>query len=91
MTAVVNPIRDLFLKHKVHKHLGIALLHKHFPIQPTERLLDCRNISALWDIGNNTDAVTRKYESLILPHLFRLVQEKFVLYELNFSDAKSPR
>ncbi|KAI9763349.1 MAG: hypothetical protein M1839_006518, partial [Geoglossum umbratile] len=91
ITAVVNPIRDLFLKHKVHKHLGIALLHKHFPIRPTERLVDCRSISAPWDIGDDTNADTRKYESLILPRSFRLVKEKFVPYEFDFSDADLPR
>jgi hypothetical protein len=90
ITAVVNPIRDLFLKHKVHKHLGIALLHKHFPIRPTERLVDCRSISAPWDIGDDTNAVTRKYESFILPRSFRVVKEKFVPYEFDFSDADSP-
>lgn len=89
-TAVVGPIRDLFLKHKVHKQLGIALLHKHFPIQPTERLVDCRNISAPWDFGNVGATITHKYNSLILPRSFRLDQGEFVPYEFDFSNADSP-
>lgn len=89
-TAVVGPIRNLFLKHKVHKQLGIALLHKHFPIRPTERLVDYRNISAPWDMGNASDAVTHKYDGVILPRSFRVDQGKFVPYEFDFSDADSP-
>ncbi|SPO05320.1 uncharacterized protein DNG_08007 [Cephalotrichum gorgonifer] len=86
-TAILGPIRDLFLKHKVHKQLGIALLHKHFPIQPTERLVDCRNISAPWDVGDDTEAITQKYDNFILPRSFRLSQGKFVPYEFDFSDT----
>ncbi|KAM6514116.1 hypothetical protein FALCPG4_015278 [Fusarium falciforme] len=89
-TAIVGPIRDLFLKNKVHEHLGIALLHKHFPIRPTERLVDCRNISAPWDMGDDTDAVTRKYDSLIQPRSFRLIQGELVPYEFELSDANLP-
>lgn len=89
-TAVRGSIRDLFLKHKAYKHLGIALLHKHFSIRPTERLVDCRSISAPWDVGNETDTSIRKYDSFILPRSFRLIQGKFVPYEFDFSDVDSP-
>lgn len=90
MAAVSGPIRKLFLKHKIHKHLGIALLHRHFSIQPKARLVDCRNISTPWDMGNDTASVIRKYDGLVLPRSFRLIGGSFVPYEFEFFDTEPP-
>ncbi|OTA93918.1 hypothetical protein M434DRAFT_30424 [Hypoxylon sp. CO27-5] len=87
--TLLGPIRDLFLKYKVHKHLGIILLHKHFPIKPTQRLVDCRNISAAWEIGDDDNAVVSKYDNFILPRSFRLLHGEFVPYEFEFSETDS--
>ncbi|KAF2261487.1 hypothetical protein CC78DRAFT_607690 [Lojkania enalia] len=88
--SVVGPIRDLFLKHKVNKQFGIVLLHKHFPIQPTKRLVDYRNISSPWDVSHDTQAVTTKYNGFIVPRSFRFLEEKLVPFEFEFSDLNSP-
>jgi len=91
MASIKSSIRNLFLKHGVYKELGISLLHKHFTIKPTERLVDFRNISAPWTIGDddaNDAIITHKHDGLILPRSFRLVDEgKLVPYEFDFSDT----
>jgi hypothetical protein len=89
--AALGPVRDLFLKHKVCDDVGIVLLHNHFRIRPTERLVDFRNISAPWDVGNDTDAVVSKYGRLVLPRSFRLFRGAFMPYEFEFSDETWPR
>lgn len=93
--AIVGPISELFLAHQVHQQFGIGLLHKHFPIKPTERLVDYRNISAPWDLGeeegdsSSSNGVTTKYEGVITPRSWRLLDGKFVPYEFEFSDEAS--
>ncbi|KAJ4308778.1 hypothetical protein N0V84_011894 [Fusarium piperis] len=51
---------DIFLRHKVNEIYGIALLHKHFQIQSTERLVDIRNVSSPWEAGGDTSSVLKK-------------------------------
>lgn len=53
--AILGPISELFLAHQVHEQFGIGFLHKHFHIKPTERLVDYRNISAPWSLGEEDD------------------------------------
>ncbi|KAK3897893.1 hypothetical protein C8A05DRAFT_19431, partial [Staphylotrichum tortipilum] len=74
----------------LHKDLGIALLHKHFSILPTERLVDSRNMSAPWDMSHDTNATAHKYEGVVWPRSFRLNERGFVPYEFGFSDAELP-
>ncbi|KAI0107508.1 hypothetical protein GGR51DRAFT_515735 [Nemania sp. FL0031] len=85
MTKVVGPIRDLFLRHRVHTELGLSLLHKHFPIGPTQRLVDCRNVAAAWDVGDDLNAITNKHGNSIVPRSFQLAQGKWVPYEFDFT------
>ncbi|KAK4148712.1 hypothetical protein C8A00DRAFT_47511 [Chaetomidium leptoderma] len=90
LTTVMGPIRDLFLRYNVNKDLGIALLHKHFPILPKHRLVDSRNMSAPWDMSHGTNAIAHKYDGVVWPRSFRLNERLFVPYEFGFSDAEFP-
>lgn len=55
INTVLGTICALFLAHQVHKQFGIGLLHKHFPIKETERLVDFRNIAAAWDMDHDSE------------------------------------
>ncbi|KIM41075.1 hypothetical protein M413DRAFT_28156 [Hebeloma cylindrosporum] len=43
----------LFLKHGIEEKFGLGLLHRHFDMEPSERLVELNNISTPWD---ETDA-----------------------------------
>ncbi|KAK5637374.1 hypothetical protein RRF57_013086 [Xylaria bambusicola] len=92
MVKVAGRIRDLFLRYRVYTELGLVLLHKHFPIAPTQRLVDCRNIAAVWDVGDDLSAVAYKSGNSIVPRSFRLLRGKFVPYEFDFTKpSKQPQ
>ncbi|KAH7019807.1 hypothetical protein EDB80DRAFT_820410 [Ilyonectria destructans] len=88
-SIITGPIRDIFLRHKVNKIYGVALLHKHFQIQPTERLVDIRNVSSPWETGGDTDPVLKKYNGVIVPRSLRFLNGDLLPYEFDFSAEKS--
>lgn len=89
MEIIAGAIRDIFLRHDAHRSYGVALLHKHFPIQPTERLVDIRNVSSPWETGDTTSATVVKYEGRIVPRSLRFVGEHVQPYEFEYS-AREP-
>lgn len=80
-------MRQLFLNSGVHDRFDVSLLHKHFPIQENERLVDCRNISGPWTVDDNRDPVVPKYEGFIKPCTFRVFEGQFIPYEFDFADS----
>lgn len=68
----------------MHEHYGVSLLHKHFPMEMNQRLVDYRNISAPWTV-NDKNAVVSKYEGFIVPRSFRFFDRKLTPFEFEFS------
>lgn len=44
---LLGPIRQLFLDRSLYYKYRISLLHKHFPIQATEHLVDYHHVASL--------------------------------------------
>lgn len=86
---LTGPVRKYFLDHAAHKQYGVVLLHKHFPIEDAERLVECRHSSAAWKVGTEMDVVPQ-YEGLITPRSFRLHKGAAVPYEFAYS-TEAPR
>ncbi|KAI1325827.1 hypothetical protein F5Y16DRAFT_411223 [Xylariaceae sp. FL0255] len=87
---ITSHIRDIFLRYNAYKIYGVALLHKHFAILPTQRLVDIRNVSLPWELGSDTSLELRKYDSRITPRSLRFLGEYVQLYEFDFSTRESP-
>jgi hypothetical protein len=88
--AIIDgPIRDLFLSHRVHEEYGIALLHRHFPMEESKRLVEYHNVSTPWETGGDTSVVTAKYDGFIVPRSFRYREDCFQPYEFGFSTTNS--
>ena len=66
-----SSIRPLFLHSNLYEKYGVSLLHKHFSMGPTERLVEFHNTSTPWSIGENkTDATLRYHDGYIVPRMF---------------------
>ncbi|KAK3318232.1 hypothetical protein B0H66DRAFT_532742 [Apodospora peruviana] len=85
VSTIAGPIRQLFLDHGVHERFGIALLHKHMDIAPTERLVKYRHTSVPWKVGNTNVSIVDKYEGKVLPRSFRFMDGNLVRYEFKYS------
>jgi hypothetical protein len=48
---LLGPIRQLFLDRGLYHKYEISLLHKHFPIQATERLVDYHHVASPWMVA----------------------------------------
>ncbi|KAH8878716.1 hypothetical protein GQ53DRAFT_81783, partial [Thozetella sp. PMI_491] len=48
---VATAVRELFVRHEVDRTFGLALLHRHFELQPGERLVDYGGTSVPWHLG----------------------------------------
>ncbi|KAF1351771.1 hypothetical protein EJ07DRAFT_136915 [Lizonia empirigonia] len=81
-----GPIRQYFLEHAAHEEYGIALLHKHFPISDTERLVDYSHSSTAWKVDQKMDVVP-VYQGQIVPRSYRLYKGTTVAYEFAYSEA----
>jgi len=87
---LTGPVRQFFLDHTAYKQYGIALLHKHFPINDAERLVEYRHSSTAWKVGHEQMDVVPQYEGLIAPRSFRLYKGAAVPYEFAYS-KETPR
>lgn len=83
---LVTTIRQLFVDFGVCKQYGVALLHKHFPLTPTERLVEPYHTSTAWNIDDtNVElAVVPKYEGLIIPRSYMFRDGSTFPYEFSF-------
>jgi hypothetical protein len=84
---LLGPIRQLFLDHDLYMTYGISLLHKHFPIEATQRLVDYRHSATAWEIGSQTASKIAKYEAFAVPRAFRFFGGKLTPYEFEFSET----
>lgn len=79
-----GPIRDIFFEHGVQDTYGIALLHRHFPIESTHRLVEHNGISVPWQLGDETSTIGCKWGGVIKPRSLRLFDGAFRPYEFLF-------
>jgi hypothetical protein len=82
---LLGHIRRLFLDRGLYHKYGISLLHKHFPIQATERLVDYHHVASPWMVGSETALVIPRYEGAIVPRTFRFFGGRVTPYEFSFS------
>jgi hypothetical protein len=87
---LLGPIRQLFLDRSLYHKYGISLLHKHFPIQATERLVDYHHVASPWMVGSQTALVVPRYEGAIVPRTFRFFGGRAIPYEFSFSATIPP-
>lgn len=87
-TQVLGAIRRLFIDYDVHEKYGLALLHKHFPIDVTERLVEYGSSATAWKIDSNEPFVALKYEGHVIPRSYRFMEKNAVPYEFAFTDKE---
>lgn len=81
-------ILDLFDQHpNARQSFGLQLLHRHFPMASSERLVEVGRTSTPWDVGNvKPDGSVM--QGLVLPKTFRLGTESdgpmFEPYEFRY-------
>ncbi len=80
-------IRQLFIDNDVHKLYGVTLLHKHFPIEKNQRLVEYNNSASVWNIEQNTDMV-EMYSGKIVPRTLRWFKGTAVPCEFGFVVGK---
>ncbi|RXW16475.1 hypothetical protein EST38_g9379 [Candolleomyces aberdarensis] len=67
-----SDIRQLFSDFDVSKKYGVALLHKHFPIEPTQRLVEFHNTATPWFIKESKKGGAFPHrDGFIVPRAFR--------------------
>jgi hypothetical protein len=64
-TLLNGSVRQYFLEHAAHEEYGVALLHKHFPISDTKRLVDYSHSSTAWKVDKETDIVPQHYGHIV--------------------------
>lgn len=74
------------MESEIHERYGVSLLHKHFSIEPNQRLVDYRNISMPWTVKDNNILVP-KYEGFIIPRTFRFYNGILAPFEFDFSPS----
>ncbi|KID68916.1 hypothetical protein MBR_08919, partial [Metarhizium brunneum ARSEF 3297] len=87
-SIITGPIRDIFLSHGAQDAYGIALLHKHFDIRPTDRLVDIQNVSSPWETGGDIEPVLKKYHGVIMPRSLRFSNGMLKPYEFDFVEEE---
>jgi kynureninase len=55
------------------------------PVWFLSRLVDCRNVAAALDVGDDLNAITHKHGNSIVLRSFQLIQAKWVPYEFDFT------
>jgi len=79
-------VRDVFcplvLKHGLEDYLGAGMLHRHFPLKESEKLVEFNNISMPWSHQGSDDSHSG---GMILPRAWLLKDDKLMPYEFFFS------
>lgn len=81
---LANSIGSIFIKHGMENTFGLILLHRHFDMDPTERLVEFGNVSVPWDITCNEAEMDK-----IQPVSWRFVDGGVVPYEFTGNQLDS--
>ncbi|GAB7360490.1 hypothetical protein MBLNU230_g8441t1 [Neophaeotheca triangularis] len=52
-----NALRDVLVRHEMHRHYGIIVKHRHMDLQSNERLVQYGNVVTPWQIDEMPDAL----------------------------------
>ncbi|KUJ09032.1 uncharacterized protein LY89DRAFT_788446 [Mollisia scopiformis] len=61
--AIDSKIGNLFVKHGVQSALGLTLLHRHFPISQSEKMVNYGAVACPWDTSTMSAEVARNIHS----------------------------
>ncbi|KAI1132210.1 hypothetical protein F5Y10DRAFT_261456 [Nemania abortiva] len=84
LTSLTSSIGRIFIKHGVENVFGLALLHKHFDMEPTEMLVEFGNVSVPWDAECNKSEIHR-----ITPTSWRFITGGIAPYEFTAGETTS--
>ncbi|RSL67952.1 hypothetical protein CEP54_002993 [Fusarium duplospermum] len=73
-------IRDVFMKHGVDKAFGVGLLHRHYDVAPSEKIIELGPVSSPWVVGDD-EVVTG---GSVLPHTWRVFDGELKPTEFKF-------
>lgn len=88
MAKLHGPIRDVFLRNKVHDRYGICLNHSHFPMASDRRLVEHGPVSIPMEMGSSMENTTTTFNGIIHPRSIRLFGGKLAPYEFSFHSQK---
>ncbi|KAF5336445.1 hypothetical protein D9611_006607 [Ephemerocybe angulata] len=70
-------VRQLFIDHDMHQKYGVCLLHKHFSIAPTERLVEFHHTATPWQFGTvKTASFIPHHDGFIVPRAYLVKSSK---------------
>lgn len=82
MEFVNKVFGPLVLKHGLEAQLGITVLHRHFRLEESEKLVEFNNVSVPWKLRDQNDTPSG---GKILPNAWLLKDGKLMPYEFFFS------
>ncbi|KAJ0100739.1 hypothetical protein J7T55_005245 [Diaporthe amygdali] len=74
----MKKIRKLFIEEQVHEVFGVLLLHRHFPIEPTHRLVEISPLLKPLFFYQDKGKGKLANEDSLIPRSYRVFGEKFV-------------
>lgn len=77
---LAGPIRDVFLKHGMENEYGVSLLHRHFDMEPKERLVEYHDVSTPWVLDSN-ESVVPVLGGYVVPQNFKVDNGKLSPFE----------
>jgi len=84
--AIYTSIQDVFNRHNMWNKFGVTLLHRHFKMEPSERLVAVRDTSTPW----GPDAYNTHPLGEVLPQAFIFTAPDTILpYEYTFFTTES--
>ncbi|UKZ93230.1 uncharacterized protein TrAFT101_008151 [Trichoderma asperellum] len=77
-------LHELFLKHEVYNELAICLLHRHFDLSPSEKLVELGAISSPWEDSQNRPNV---FGGSIVPRSWAFRQGSLFPFEFGYNEG----
>ncbi|KAM0742558.1 hypothetical protein ACQRIT_002735 [Beauveria bassiana] len=78
-----NQIADLFLKHQVYQELAICLIHRHFDLSPSEKLVENGAVSCPWQYSQQDSDVVG---GAVVPRSWTFRNGQLFPFEFGFNE-----
>lgn len=75
---------ELFLKHEVYNELAICLLHRHFDLSPSEKLVELGAVSSPWE---NIQNRSNLFGGSIVPRSWAFRQGSLFPFEFGYNEG----
>ncbi|KAK2758697.1 hypothetical protein FQN54_003387 [Arachnomyces sp. PD_36] len=85
-----GPLRKFFYEQGVQDKLGVRLLHRHFDMNPNERLVEVRKTSFPIQVGASAEPVIPWHAGNIVPQTYRFVGNSLVPCEFAWEEGQYP-